>query len=183
MMVGLHGRWGKATKKALAAVPGKRYSMNMKSWFITLALALLTGVLFLLGPIAGSLASPCTPTEPDMLGPFYTPNAPIRSRVGKGYVLKGVVRSTDCSPVPGATIELWLAGPNREYDDAHRATIIADSSGSYRFESNVPLPYGGRPPHIHLRISARGYRTLVTQHYPAANRKEAAFDVVLVPSP
>ena len=154
----------------------------MKSWFKILALALLTGALFLLGPVEGPPASPCSPTEPDMLGPFYTPNAPMRSSVGKGYVLKGFVRSTDCSPVPGAAIEVWLAGPNGEYDDAHRATIIADSSASYRFESNVPLPYGGRPPHIHLRISARGYRTLVTQHYPEAGRTEAAFNVVLVPS-
>jgi protocatechuate 3,4-dioxygenase beta subunit len=117
-----------------------------------------------------------------MLGPFYKPNAPMRSSVGKGYVLKGVVRSTDCSLIPGAKIELWLAGPNREYDDAHRATMIADSLGSFRFESNVPLPYEGRPPHIHLRVSAKRYKTLVTQHYPAAGRTEATFDVVLVPS-
>jgi protocatechuate 3,4-dioxygenase beta subunit len=157
--------------------------MNMKPWVKTLALVLLAGVLFLLGPDTGSLASPCSPTEPDMLGPFYKPNAPMRSRAGNGYVLKGVVRSTDCSPIPGAKIELWLAGPNREYDDAHRATMIADSSGSYRFESNIPLPYGGRPPHIHLRISAKRYKTLVTQHYPVANRTAATFDVVLVPSP
>jgi protocatechuate 3,4-dioxygenase beta subunit len=155
--------------------------MNMKPWFKTLAFALLTGVLFLPGPVAGSPAPPCSPTEPDMLGPFYKPNAPMRSSVGKGYVLKGFVRSADCSPIPGARIELWLAGQNREYDDAHRATTIADSSGFYRFESNVPLPYEGRAPHIHLRVSAKGYKTLVTQHYPAAGRTDATFDVVLVP--
>jgi protocatechuate 3,4-dioxygenase beta subunit len=155
--------------------------MNMKSWFNTLALALLTGVLFLLGPQAGSAAPPCLPTEPDMLGPFYVPDAPIRTSVGKGYFLKGIVRSTDCSPIPGAKIELWLAGPNKVYDDAHRATIMADSSGSYRFESNVPLPYAGRPSHIHLRISAKGYSTLVTQHYPAGGKTEATFDLVLLP--
>jgi protocatechuate 3,4-dioxygenase beta subunit len=157
--------------------------MNMKPWLKTPLLALLPCALFLLGSIAASQAATCPPTESDMLGPFYKPNAPMRSGVGKGSVLKGVVRSTDCSPIPGAKIELWLAGPNREYDDAHRATIITDASGSYRFESNVPLPYEGRPPHIHLRVSAKGFKTLVTQHYPAAGRTEATFDVVLVPSP
>jgi protocatechuate 3,4-dioxygenase beta subunit len=79
-------------------------------------------------------------------------------------------------------VELWLVGPNGEYDDAHRATIIADASGTYRFESNVPQPYYGRPPHIHLRISAKGFKSLVTQHYPDAGTKEAIFDIVLVPS-
>ena len=117
------------------------------------------------------------------MGPFYKPNAPIRSSVGTGYVLRGVVRSAkDCSPVIGAMVEIWLAGPNGEYDDAHRATIIADASGAYRFESNMPQPYYGRPPHIHLRISAKGFATLVTQHYPAAGTKDAVFDVVLVHS-
>ena len=131
----------------------------------------------------GLSAATCEPTGSDALGPFYKPNAPIRSSVGTGYVLRGVVRTAkDCSPVAGAMVELWLAGPNGEYDDAHRATIIADASGAYRFESNIPQPYYGRPPHIHLRVSAKGFSTLVTQHYPATSTKEAVFDTVLVPS-
>ncbi|ODS34248.1 MAG: protocatechuate 3,4-dioxygenase beta subunit [Candidatus Scalindua rubra] len=31
---------------------------------------------------------PCEPTRPDMLGPFYVPNAPERTSVGKGHILK-----------------------------------------------------------------------------------------------
>jgi protocatechuate 3,4-dioxygenase beta subunit len=80
-------------------------------------------------------------------------------------------------------VELWLAGPNGDHDDAHRATIIADASGAYRFESDLPPPYSVRPPHIHLRVSATGFSTLITQHYPAAAAKKAVFDFVLVPSP
>ncbi len=45
-----------------------------------------------------------------------------------------------------------------------------------------PPPYSGRPPHIHLRVSADGYQTLVTQYYPADGRAEGAFDLVLVPA-
>jgi protocatechuate 3,4-dioxygenase beta subunit len=78
-------------------------------------------------------------------------------------------------------IELWLAGPDGGYDDAHRATVRADSKGRYRFESDAPPPYFGRPPHIHLRVSAKGYQTLVTQHYPEQGAKNASFDLVLVP--
>jgi protocatechuate 3,4-dioxygenase beta subunit len=103
--------------------------------------------------------------------------------VGKGYVLQGTVRSSkDCRPVPEAKIELWLAGPGGEYDDAHRATIITDALAAYQFESNLPPPYYGRPPHIHLRVSAKGFKTLVTQHYPAGGTVSAVFDIVLVPA-
>jgi len=155
----------------------------MKRWRETAALTLLVCLLFLFGPISELRAATCTPTEPDMLGPFYKPNAPARSTVGTGYALKGVVRSSvDCSPLPGAVLEFWLAGPEGVYDDAHRATITADQSGAYQFESNVPVPYYGRPPHIHLRVSAKGFKTLVTQHYPEKDAKGAIFDIVLIPS-
>jgi hypothetical protein len=131
-----------------------------------------------------TFAATCTPTAADMMGPFYKPGAPVRASVGKGYNLHGVVRSSsDCAPIPGAVIELWLAGPEHEYDDAHRATVIADKTGAYSFESNLPQPIEGRPPHIHLRVSAKGYKTLVTQHYPATGSIDALFDVVLVPAP
>lgn len=138
-------------------------------------------LLLLLLPLDGH-AGPCTPTEPDELGPFYKPGAPVRASVGKGYVLAGTVRSAkDCAPVEGAAVELWLAGPDGGYGDAYRATVIADGKGAYRFESHVPPPYYGRPPYIHLRVSARGFDTLVTQHYPDEGRRKGTFDVVLVP--
>jgi protocatechuate 3,4-dioxygenase beta subunit len=148
----------------------------------------LVGIFTLLLLLSGTFlrdvhAATCTPTEPDALGPFYKPDAPARTSVGKGYVLHGIVRSSkDCGPVPGARIELWLAGPDGGYDDAHRATIITDASAAYRFESSLPPPYYGRPPHIHLRVSAKGFKTLVTQHYPSHGTVNAVFDIVLVPA-
>lgn len=124
----------------------------------------------------------CTPTAPDALGPFYKPNAPVRSKVGEGYVLSGVVRSSrDCSIVANAMLEFWMVGPDGNYDDDHRAIVFSDKSGAYSFESEVPQPYAGRPPHIHIKISAKGFKTLVTQHYPAKRKAKASFDIVLVP--
>ena len=126
-------------------------------------------------------ASSCRPTPPDSLGPFYEPGAPVRSKVGSGYVLVGrVLAARTCRVIPKARIELWLANADGEYDDAHRATVFAGRRGGYRFESNRPPAYGTRPPHIHLRVSARGYRTLVTQHYPKGARTSAVFNLVLV---
>ena len=130
---------------------------------------------------AGGGSADCKPTQADMLGPFYEPGAPVRASVGSGYVLSGaVLAADDCKPIGNARIEFWLANPRGEYDDAHRATVFASERGGYRFESNVPVSYGGRPPHIHLRVTAPGYEELVTQHYPDPGRKEAHFDLVLV---
>ena len=128
-------------------------------------------------------AGRCTPTPPDSLGPFYKPHAPLRNRVGRGYVLSGTVRSAmRCTPIRNARLEMWLANPQGVYDDAHRATLRVNARGVYRFESNVPVAYSGRPPHIHIRVTAPGFRTLVTQHYPRPGQRRAVFDLVLVPA-
>jgi catechol 1,2-dioxygenase len=123
----------------------------------------------------------CKPTQSDMLGPFYEPGAPVRSRVGSGYVLSGTVLATaECKLIPNAQIEFWLANPRGNYDDAHRATVFAGQRGEYRFRSNVPVSYGSRPPHIHVRVRAPGYEELVTQHYPERGQRKAKFDLVLL---
>jgi len=122
----------------------------------------------------------CKPTAADSLGPFYEPNAPVRTNVGAGHVLTGTVRSAaTCRVIPRARVELWLAGRDGEYADAFRATVIASRAGAYRFESHFPPPYQGRPSHIHIRVSAPGFRTLVTQYYPAAGRAQGRFELVL----
>lgn len=124
----------------------------------------------------------CPPTAWDEIGPFYRPNAPVRSKIGKGYVLSGTVRSSaDCRPVPGARIEVWQVGPDGNYDDAHRATIISDSKGRYRLETDFPHPYLRRPSHIHILVDARGYAGLITQHYPRKGSRAARFDLVMEP--
>jgi protocatechuate 3,4-dioxygenase beta subunit len=120
------------------------------------------------------------PTPSDALGPFYKPGAPMRSSVGQGYGLSGrVLSARDGRPLPEAVLELWLAGPDGEYADDYRATLVADAEGRYLFTCHVPVPYAGRPAHIHLRVSAAGHEVLVTQHYPQRGRREAVFELVL----
>ncbi len=129
----------------------------------------------------GGRPANCKLTQPDMLGPFYEPGAPVRTRVGSGYVLSGtVLGAEECKPIPNAHIEFWLANRRGDYDDAHRATVFASERGEYRLESNVPVSYGGRPPHIHVRVTAPGYEELVTQHYPERGQRKAHFDLVLL---
>lgn len=135
-------------------------------------------------PTSGSsAATSCEPTREDGEGPYYKAGAPERSSVGTGHVLSGVVRSFDgCVPIAGARIEFWQVGPNAQYDDDHRATMFSDTSGAYRFESNFPPGYEGRPPHIHIKVAAEGHKPLTTQYYPREGDTVGTFDLVLVPS-
>jgi len=124
----------------------------------------------------------CQPTPPDSLGPFYKPKAPLRNSVGKGYELSGkVLSSKDCAPIKEARVELWMAGPDGEYKDDYRATVLSNESGEYRFESHRPPSYLRRPPHIHIRVTAHGFKTLGTQHYPKEGLSKGEFDLVLIP--
>jgi protocatechuate 3,4-dioxygenase beta subunit len=84
-------------------------------------------------------------------------------------------------PIANARIEFWQVNPNGQYDDDHRATLFSDGSGAYTFESNFPPGYGGRPPHIHVRVEADGHQTLISQYYPQQGDTEGTFDLVLVP--
>ncbi len=130
-----------------------------------------------------SAASRCPLTAGDGADPFYTPNAPVRSHVGSGFVLTGVVRSgIDCTPMSGARVEFWLRRPDGQYDDAHRGIAITDGKGRYRIESNFPGGGdAGFQPHIHLRVAVPGYRALTTIYFPEAGTAAGPFDLVLEP--
>lgn len=150
---------------------------------VSAAILILSAVAAAATVLPASGAEACTATRPDALGPFYKPGAPVRSSVGQGHVLTGVVRSTPtCAAIPGASVEFWLAGPGGRYDDDHRASVVADNAGRYRFVSNFPPSYGGRPPHIHIRVTTPRHQVLVTQYYPSPGQTAGTFDLVLVPT-
>lgn len=145
---------------------------------LVVILALLVSIVAVSGP---ARAQSCPPTKPDSLGPFYVPNAPERAKTGSGLIASGRVRSaTGCRALAGATIEWWSANSRGDYDEAHRATQVADGQGGYRYETDSPGRYPGRPPHLHLRVSAPGHRTLVTQLYPKSGQTAVETDLVLV---
>lgn len=115
-----------------------------------------------------------------MLGPFYEPGAPERAATGRGLVVRGVVRSAKgCGPLPAARLEWWSANAEGNYDREHRAAQATDAQGRYRYETSFPGRYPGRPPHVHVRVTALGHRTLVTQLYPRDGQTEMPMDFVL----
>lgn len=159
--------------------------MPDKLTYCMIVLAILATVIAVNGVRAVEFK--CSPTPADSEGPFYKPGAPMKASVGKGYYLSGAVKSAkDCSDIPGARIEFWLAGPSGTYDDEHRAMLLTDPAGRYVFESNFPPEYTDtdfnyRPPHLHIRVTADGFKPLVTQHYPEKGSSKGDFSLVMIP--
>jgi protocatechuate 3,4-dioxygenase beta subunit len=135
-------------------------------------------------------AAALLPTPRQTTGPFYPLELPLDSdndlvqvagqpeRAG-GTILHvgGRVLDPDGRPVRGARLEIWQcdalgvyhhprdprgpADPN--FQGFGSTTVTAD--GAYRFRTIEPVPYPGRTPHIHFRITGRSFEPLVTQMY------------------
>lgn len=121
-------------------------------------------------------------TTTDILGPFYRPDAPVRSDMqikghsGQPVLLSGQVKHKDCkTPLKGACVELWHCDEKGVYDNdspdfRYRAKTYCDDKGNYSFKTVLPVPYdvgngSVRPAHFHMLITAAGYQTLITQLY------------------
>ena len=136
-------------------------------------------------------------TEATVLGPFYIPDAPRRAN-GQSMVetpdpapvlhISGVIRSTDGSPIAGATIDAWQANSKGLYpaqDPSQTPTNLrgiytTDAQGRYEIVTtrpvSYPVPTDGpvgemlrasersemRATHVHLLVAAPGHQTVVT---------------------
>ena len=119
------------------------------------------------------------PTAWDEIGPFYKRQAPQTAHLrapgdpGLPVAVAGKVFDTAGNLLPGARVEIWQADHSGRYDldgYRYRATLLADNSGQYSFDSVMPGHYPGRVcQHIHYLISAPGHKTLTTQLYFATD--------------
>ena len=117
----------------------------------------------------------------------------IGDNEGEPVVVAGRVITPQGAPIAGACLEIWQNAANGMYeseDPEHgpgnlRCKMFADDAGRYRFTTIKPVaytvPYDGpvgtmlqalgrhawRPAHIHFRITAAGYRPLVTELFVA----------------
>jgi protocatechuate 3,4-dioxygenase beta subunit len=135
------------------------------------------------------------------LGPYYPPrwtgeiDADLLTFGGKNYLqgtplaLTGRVLSVDGAALAGATVEIWQTDATGKYrhpgDDGEGPAqrgfqgfgrTTAQSDGLYRFRTIKPVLYSGRPPHVHFKVTAPGYRGLVTQMYFAGDNTERGFN-------
>ena len=104
---------------------------------------------------------------------------------GEIIIVQGRVLDEACRPVVAALVEIWQANTHGRYDHEKDATnprpldpnfqswaeMLTDAEGRFRFTTIKPGSYPAndagwvRPPHIHFRVSRRGYHELVTQMY------------------
>jgi catechol 1,2-dioxygenase len=131
------------------------------------------------------------PTPKQVEGPYFLPNSPLTGRFipqgmsGQEIHISGTVLDVDGNVIPNATVHVWVASPTGVYDNQDaagrprriplaqqtlRGRIITSAQGAYAFECLRPGNYelgGGmvRPAHIHVRVDAAGYQTLITQLY------------------
>jgi catechol 1,2-dioxygenase len=146
--------------------------MNRKKFILALGLIPLLSIFFNRIAKAFNLSAACK-TQKDVEGPFYKPDAPVRSVIeteGQPLRIRGkVCRADDCkTPVANAILDVWHCNNNGDYDMQGyngRGQITSDIHGDYAFTSILPPPYGSRPRHIHFKVRAEGFRELTTQLY------------------
>ncbi|XP_052777136.1 protocatechuate 3,4-dioxygenase beta chain-like [Mya arenaria] len=125
----------------------------------------------------------CKPTTPDVLGPYYYPDPPLRRQIcdrdrafhGQRHLLvEGRVLDESCKPIPDARIEVWQAdfGGHYLFKDKCRGHMFSGQSGHFAFLTLRPGKYSTdptktlfRPAHIHFRVVKPGFDILITQMY------------------
>jgi protocatechuate 3,4-dioxygenase beta subunit len=152
---------------------------------------IITGLLMVI-KTESPAADTANPTPAAIEGPFFRPNAPRRTSLlepgitGTKLVLTGRVLSTDGKPINGARLDFWHSDGKGEYDNAGyklRGHQLTNHEGQYRLETIVPGQYGGRTPHIHVKVQAPNGRILTTQLYfpgEPRNQRDVLFNPDLV---
>ena len=127
-----------------------------------------------------------TPAQTE--GPFYPvalpadsdadllANGALRYAKGQPAWVEGTVSDIDGRPVRGAVVEIWQCDEQGRYhhpgdgDRADRAfqgfgKVAVDGEGRWRFRTIRPVAYGGRAPHIHVKVKLAARELLTTQLY------------------
>ncbi|MES2958775.1 MAG: protocatechuate 3,4-dioxygenase [Pseudomonadota bacterium] len=127
-----------------------------------------------------------TPAQTE--GPFYPvalpadsdadllANGTLRYAKGRAAWVDGTVSDIEGRPVRGAVVEIWQCDEQGHYhhpgdgDRADRAfqgfgKIAVNGEGRYRFRTIRPVAYGGRAPHIHVKVKLGARELLTTQLY------------------
>ena len=138
---------------------------------------------FLFIPIVLSAKAECVPTPDRSPGMHYKPITQYKQNTGKGLRFSGYVRAAgDCKGIEGAKVGHWQANSKGLYDDDLRAFVLSGKLGKYSFNTELPAPSEGRPPHIYFIVIAKGYKTLITR-WDSIELKvgQAGLDLVLQP--
>ena len=139
----------------------------------------------------GLFAAELLKTPRQTQGPFYPDKLPLDTdndlliitdrltpAVGTITHLSGRVLDLKGKPVRNALVEIWQCDNNGAYLHSGSSNaskrdknfqgygrFLTSSTGEYYFRTIRPVPYPGRTPHIHFKISLKGKEVLTTQMY------------------
>ena len=143
---------------------------------------------------------PVTPGDAE--GPFYPVEIPTdsdndllrvmgRDSVSPGQMayVHGKVMDQEGKVIDGARVEIWQCDHGGVYhhpgDEGTKdndfqgfGAMVTNREGEYHFRTLRPVPYTGRTPHIHYRVTADGFDRLTTQLYVTEEAERNAADVL-----
>lgn len=107
---------------------------------------------------------------------------------GEVILVRGRILDEECVPIPNALVEIWSANTHGRYHHERDTSakpldpnfqgwgeVLTNAAGEYGFKTikpgayaigaNVDDPSLWRTPHIHYKVTCRGYHGLITQMY------------------
>jgi protocatechuate 3,4-dioxygenase, beta subunit len=136
-------------------------------------------------PTPAQTAGPFYPekNQPDKDWDLTQLNGASGKALGEVIQIRGQVIDQNCKKVPNAMVEIWQACASGRYNHSgdtsglpldpnfqYWGRATSDAQGNYLLQTILPGHYPAsptweRPPHIHFRVMALGFRDLTTQMY------------------
>ena len=107
----------------------------------------------------------------------YLPDAPPATSLGRGFVITGLVRGTDCRPLSGVRIQVWLATETGSERD-NRASVRTGPDGRYRIETAPTIAQFGEP-NIHVGYDDDRYEPVFIRRVVDLDDERAVVDLTL----
>jgi protocatechuate 3,4-dioxygenase beta subunit len=136
---------------------------------------------------ASGAASGCTLTPTQAEGPYYLDDDLVRADITEGRqgeplsLMLTVVAADGCAPLADVAVDIWQTDADGVYSgfdqdngteevDARgetfcRGTQVTGADGTVSFTTIVPGWYGGRVPHLHVKVRPDDSTEATTQLY------------------
>jgi protocatechuate 3,4-dioxygenase beta subunit len=149
------------------------------------ALTLFSTSTFASNPTPKEIKGPFYPLTAQKDKDFDLTQINDQKGVAKGQVvyIEGRVLDTHDNPIEDATVDIWQANAAGKYNHPHDsydapldpnfqgwAIVQSGKDGVFRFKTIIPGAYPAskswdRPPHIHFKVTKKGFVEIITQMY------------------
>jgi protocatechuate 3,4-dioxygenase beta subunit len=164
-----------ASKEGIGAL---KFTRREFLWSLSGAILLLTACGSEDDEVPIDESGPCPPTPKQDDEASYVDEGALRSDIldgQKGVALDlwiKVLKQRTCEPLVNAAVEVWAANSAGKYSDKKdddttdqkflRGIQLTDATGFVKFRMIYPGWYGGRAPHVHIKVRTGGAATETT---------------------